>query len=222
MDRTILVALIAALAATLLLFALWPGIDIAVSRDFHASGHFLGRGSAAKAARDFFSMTPYALLIVMALAHLAFRWTGDIPFAPSARSVGFLVATLAIGPGLIVNLGMKDHLHRPRPVHVQEFGGEARFEPWYAFDGACAKNCSFASGEAAQGFWMVAPALLAPAEFQPIAIGLALAFGFGASVLRLAFGGHFLSDVIVGGLIALIVLVGLRRAFWPGGSAHLK
>ena len=27
----------------------------------------------------------------------------------------FLIATIAIGPGLIVNLGLKDHWHRPRP-----------------------------------------------------------------------------------------------------------
>ena len=43
----------------------------------------------------------------------------------------FLIATIAIGPGLIVNLGFKDHWHRPRPVHTQEFGGPDEFRPWY-------------------------------------------------------------------------------------------
>ncbi len=38
------------------------------------------------------------------------------------------------------------------------------------------------------------------------------AFGVAASLLRLAFGGHYLSDVLLGGLIALIVIEITRRA----------
>jgi membrane-associated phospholipid phosphatase len=45
----------------------------------------------------------------------------------------------------------------------------------------------------------------------------ALVFGAAASVLRLAFGGHFLSDVLLGGLIALLVIVVARRLLWPRG-----
>ena len=110
---------------------------------------------------------------------------------------------------------MKDHLHRPRPTHVQEFGGDLPFKPWYEFDGGCQKNCSFASGESSQGFWMVAPALLVPPPFSAAAVSAAVVFGFGAGALRLAFGGHFLSDAIVGGLITLIVIFALRRLLGP-------
>ena len=113
---------------------------------------------------------------------------------------------------------MKDHLHRPRPIHVREFGGHDEFRPWYRFDGACRKNCGFASGEASSAFWMVAPALLAPPPFRAPAIAAALAFGVAASALRMAFGGHFLSDVLFGGLISLIVVFAVRRALWPRGG----
>jgi lipid A 4'-phosphatase len=218
MDRTILIALIVALAAVLAIFAIWPGLDLAVSRDFYVDGHFSGSGAAAKFGRDFFRTAPLALLIVMLIAYAVRRLGGSVPYAPSGRAALFLAATMTIGPGLIVNLGMKDHLHRPRPVHVQDFGGEAPFKPWYAFDGACEKNCAFSSGEAAQAFWMVAPALLAPPPWRPLAVAAALAFGFGASLLRLAFGGHFLSDVTVGALIALIVVFAVKRALWPRGG----
>jgi membrane-associated PAP2 superfamily phosphatase len=217
-DGKILVALIAALGVALIVFAAWPGLDLAVSHAFHADGRFVGDTHLGRWGREFFRITPYALLIAMLVAFALKRLGVALPCAPGGRSALFLLATMVIGPGLIVNLGMKDHLHRPRPVHVQEFGGEAAFKPWYAFDGACDRNCAFASGEAAQGFWMVAPALLAPLPWRPVAVAAALAFGFAASLLRLAFGGHFLSDVTVGGLIALIVVFGLKRALWPRGG----
>ena len=218
MDRTILIALGVALATALALFAIWPGLDLAAAHAFFVDGHFVGETPWGKVGRDFFRITPYVLLIVMLAAYGLKRLGVAILFAPSGRAVLFLAATMIVGPGLIVNLGMKDHLHRPRPVHVQEFGGEAPFKPWYEFDGACRKNCAFASGEAAQAFWMVAPALLAPLPWRAAAIAAALVFGVAGSALRLAFGGHFLSDVIVGALITLIVVFALKRAFWPRGG----
>lgn len=204
--------LVAATVATLTLFALAPGLDLAVSRYFHGADGFIGAGFAARAGREVFRVTPYALLIALLLAYVLRRFAGLAIPAPSGRAALFLLISMAVGPGLIVNTGLKDHAHRPRPVNVQEFGGPEEFRPWYRFDGACEKNCAFASGEAAQGFWMVAPALLAPPPWRAAAIAGALAFGTGASLLRLAFGGHFLSDVLVGGLLALIVVLATYRA----------
>ena len=132
----------------------------------------------------------------------------------------FLIATMIIGPGLIVNLGLKDHWHRPRPVQTQDFNGASPFTPWYDSDGACRKNCSFVSGEASTGFWMVAPASVLPPPWRGPAIVAAFAFGFGASLLRLAFGGHYLSDVLLGGLITLIVIEIIRRLIWPLGASE--
>ena len=157
-------------------------------------------------------------MILLTLAYILRRFGVAAPFAPGGRSTLFLLAAMAIGPGLIVNVGLKDHAHRPRPINVVEFGGPNAFKAWDQFDGGCEINCSFASGEAAQGFWMAAPALLAPPPARAAAVAAAVVFGAGASFLRVAYGGHFLSDVIVGGLIALIVVVGLRRAFWPKGE----
>ena len=61
---------------------------------------------------------------------------------------------------------------------------------------------------------MIAPALIAPPPWRGAALVGALAFGVSASVLRMAFGAHFLSDVLVGGLISLIVIVVARRLIW--------
>ncbi len=47
------------------------------------------------------------------------------------RVVLFLVGALALGPGLLVNGILKEHWHRPRPVHVTEFGGNKPYVDWW-------------------------------------------------------------------------------------------
>lgn len=212
MTDRILIALVAALVVVGAVFALWPGLDLAVTRVFYDNGGFWGDGIAARDARDILRLAPFWLLGVLALLWLARRWTGRIA-APSLGALVFLGASLTVGSGLIVNLGLKDHSHRPRPVHVREFGGDQEFRPWDRIDGACRHNCAFASGEAASGAWMIAPALLAPPPFQGIAIAGAIVYAVATSVLRVAFGGHFLSDVLMGGLISAIVVLWMWRHY---------
>jgi lipid A 4'-phosphatase len=201
-------------------FAIWPELDLAGARYFYHDGGFFGRNSFERFGRDFFRITPFVVLAAYAALWLAKRLGVALRWAPSGRAMIFLIATMAIGPGLIVNLGLKDHWHRPRPVQTQDFNGPSPFMPWYDDNGACKENCSFVSGEAATGFWMVAPASVLPPPWRTPATVAAFAFGFGASLLRLAFGGHYLSDVLLGGLVTLIVIEIVRRVIWPLGSSE--
>jgi membrane-associated PAP2 superfamily phosphatase len=215
--RSILVVS-ALIALTFAVFALWPGVDLAVAHFFYDHGGFVGRDGLERFGRDFFRVAPFVVLAAY-VALYALRRAGVAVFwAPTGLGVIFLIATMAIGPGLVVNLGLKDHAHRPRPVHVVEFGGADEFRPWYRFDGACKKNCSFVSGEAATGLWMTAPALLLPPPARLPALAFAFLFGAGAGLLRIAFGGHFLSDALLGGLITLWIIVVARRLLWPRGG----
>jgi lipid A 4'-phosphatase len=207
-------------AVTLGVFAIWPELDLAGAHYFYHSGGFFGRDSFERFGRDFFRVTPFVVLAAYAALWLAKGLGVRLRWAPSGRALIFLIATMIIGPGLIVNLGLKDHWHRPRPAQTQDFNGPSPFMPWYDDNGACKKNCSFVSGEAATGFWMVAPASVLPPPWRAPAIVAAFAFGFGASLLRLAFGGHYLSDVLLGGLITLIVIEVVRRLIWPRGAAE--
>ena len=209
----LLLGLIALLLASLAVFALWPGIDLDVARFFYGSGGFSHTPSEG-AFRAFFNITPFVVLAVLAALYGLRRLGLSFGYAPSGLQIAFLVVTMAVGPGLIVNLGLKDHSHRPRPVHTLEFGGASEFRPWYRFDGDCRTNCSFVSGEGSEAFWMVAPASLAPPPFRPLAIAGALLFGVLTSVLRMAFGGHYLSDVLLAGLIVLIVVRGAWTLFF--------
>ena len=212
-----LVLYVALAALTLIVFAIWPGLDLAVSHLFYDGGGFIGRGALDRFGRDVFRVTPFVVLALYAALWLAKRTGARLRWAPSGKAVIFLIAAIAIGPGVVVNLGLKDHWHRPRPVQTQEFNGSNPFRPWYEDDGACQKNCSFVSGEAATGFWIVAPASVLPAPWRGPAIVAAFAFGIGASLLRMAFGGHYLSDVLLGGLVTLIVIEIGRKLIWPAG-----
>jgi lipid A 4'-phosphatase len=213
---------VALAALALAVFAIWPELDLAGARTFYHAGGFFGRNDVGRFGRDFFRVTPFVVLAAYAALWLAKRRGVSLLWAPSGRAMIFLIATMIIGPGLVVNLGLKDHWHRPRPIQTQDFNGQNPFVPWYDPTGGCKKNCSFVSGEASTGFWMIAPASVLPPPWRAPAMVAAFAFGFGASLLRLAFGGHYLSDVLLGGLVTLIIIEITRRVIWPkGGNGNL-
>ena len=74
------------------------------------------------------------------------------PMLIEGRSALFLIATLALGPGVLTNVIFKEHWARARPIDVQQFGGTDRFTPWWDPRGDCADNCSFIAGEPSGAF----------------------------------------------------------------------
>ena len=196
-----------------LVLACAPNLDLAASRVFYAGdGHFAGKGPAGFLARDLARVTPLLLFAGLAILYVVRRlgWIAA-RYAPDGRSLAFLALSLALGPGLLVDGILKEHVHRPRPLEVREFGGRQDFQPYYRLAGPCLRNCSFPSGEAAAAFWLVAPASLAPLPLRPALTAAALLFGAATGLSRMSFGGHFLSDVIGGGVITLALIVSLRR-----------
>ena len=75
------------------------------------------------------------------------------------RAALFLIVTLALGPGIITNVILKEHWGRSRPIDVQQLGGTDKFTPWWDPRGECPNNCSFVAGEPSGAFWTMAPAL---------------------------------------------------------------
>src|ERR1700759_5112626 len=94
-------------ALTLAVFAIWPGLDLAGAQYFYHGGGFFGRTSFERFGRDFFRLTPFVVLAVYATLWLAKRLGARLRWAPSGRAMIFLIATMIIGPGLIVNVGFK-------------------------------------------------------------------------------------------------------------------
>jgi lipid A 4'-phosphatase len=141
------------------------------------------------------------------------------------QAVLFLIATLAVGPGLLTNTLLKDHWGRARPIDVTEFGGTSRFTPWWDPRGDCPNNCSFIAGEPAGAFWTLAPAALAPPQWRLLAYGGALAFGSAVGLLRIAGGGHFFTDVVFAGVFMYLVIWSaywLIYRWWPNRAGNKK
>ncbi len=214
-PRNILIATLVATLAALAVFALWPGIDLVVAQKFFDAGHFIGRGPAGEMARRFFYDAPYAVLAFFLLAY-APRRLKLARRGPDGRAMIFLIASLALGPGLLVNGVLKEVSHRPRPEQTMEFGGPWRFRPYETFDGECLKNCSFVSGEVAASAWTLAPALLAPPPLRPLAVAAALLFTAATALLRMAFGGHYLSDALLAALFTFLIVLTLYRWYLRG------
>ena len=189
------------------LFAIYPQLDIAISRlMFEQVDPGFVPGPAMTflraAARLIVALVAAPAFIAVVLKLVAPKRPMLIP----GRAALLMIATLAIGPGLISNVVLKEHWHRPRPVQVTEFGGSAHFIPWWDPRGDCAANCSFVAGEPSGAFWTIAAASYAPLPWRPLAYGAAITFGLAVGLLRMAAGGHFASDVVFAGVFTFLVI----------------
>jgi lipid A 4'-phosphatase len=130
------------------------------------------------------------------------------------RQVGvFLLLTLAIGPGLLVNGFFKTQWGRPRPDQVVQFSGQQEFRrPSQPGEGGSPESGgagrSFPSGHAAVGFWTTTAFFLAryllPGRSLLI-LGTALAVGGLVAISRIIAGRHFVSDVLWAGIIVFSI-----------------
>jgi lipid A 4'-phosphatase len=211
---------LAIVAAAATAFSL-PGfnIDLSIASLFYdpSTKTFLaGKESAFAWLRDHGAVAMVTCAAFVALALQTFSWWWRLPSAPPRAAV-FLTISLLLGPGLLVNVILKDSWGRPRPGSVIELGGTQPYVHWWDRSGTCQNNCSFASGEAAAAAWMFGPSMLAPPHWRAAAMAGAAVFTVAMSALRVAAGGHFLTDVVFGALIALIVLLAVHKAVfgWP-------
>ncbi|WP_431558752.1 phosphatase PAP2 family protein [Methyloceanibacter sp.] len=197
-----------------ILFAAYPLIDLEVARlffDDRAAKFPLAITYEWNLVRRVANWIPFVLLapaLFVLLRKIVYPGSAML-IAPSV--VVFLLASFVVGPGLTSNLLLKENWGRPRPNHVQQFAGAADFQPWWRPSGACTRNCSFVSGEASQAFWAVAPAMLAPPQVRPVAMGAAVVFGASVGAMRVVFGRHFVSDIVFAGLITIAIVMGFYR-----------
>lgn len=207
------------LLGLVLVFVIFPQVDLGVSALFHdpATQRFLAEGPLLNLIRKGLPPVLYAVLVFLVLLWLGDRLVPGVRTGwPNGRHVGFLLLSLALGPGLIVNGVLKEFWGRARPGDIAAFGGEGHYTPPFMIADQCATNCSFVSGHAAIGFWVVAFALLAPARWRRAAVIVALLFGAVVGGARVVVGAHFLSDVVFAGIIVVTLTVWLHRQLLPG------
>jgi lipid A 4'-phosphatase len=212
MNRTGLIIALAVAAVAGLVFGLYPQADLRIARHFH---------DYIDTSHNVFAWRIYRPLM---LARNVGLWVGTVLVAPAVAALVvkfilprqkmfisgcaavFLVATLALAPGLMVNVLLKDHWGRPRPIDVTQFGGEKHFVAWWDPRGECPSNCSFVSGDVAGAFWTIAPAALAPPQWRALAYGAALALGTGMAAIRVMAGAHFVSDTVFAGVFTFLII----------------
>jgi membrane-associated PAP2 superfamily phosphatase len=207
MTRNGLIVALAVAAVIGLICAVDPQLDLDLSRISFNSNQQLFRINAqlwVQHARDAARLIVTLLVLPAPLALIGKLVWPKRRMLIEGRSALFLIITLALGPGIITNLILKDHWGRSRPIDVQQFGGLDTFTPWWDPRGECPNNCSFVAGEPSGAFWTMAPAALAPLELQPLAFGAALLFGAAVGVLRIGGGGHFFSDVVFAGVFVYL------------------
>ncbi len=192
-----------------LLFGIFPELDLKLAALFYdpATASFpLKQNELAAFARDGAMWIAWALALPALAAIVVKLLRPERPMFMPARAAVFLLLTILLSAVVLTNLTFKSHWGRPRPVVVTEFNGPWEFMPYWDPRGACGRNCSFFSGEGATAFWTYAPAALTPPPWRPLAYAAATLFGIATSVLRMAFGGHFFTDVAAAGLVSFLVI----------------
>lgn len=223
MNRTGLIIALVLAAVNGLIFGFFPDLELRVAQHFHDVIDPQGNAFAWRVyaplmlARDIGLWVSTAIITIV-LAALAIKLL--LPTRKlliPGRAIVFLVATMALGPGLLVNVVLKDHWGRSRPIDITQLGGTERYVRWWDPRGDCPNNCSFVSGDVSGAFWTLAPAALAPPQWRAVAYGAALTLGAAMAAFRVMAGGHFVSDVVFAGVFTFL-LIWLAYALiyrWP-------
>src|SRR3954471_16231542 len=123
MGRAGLIAAVAIAVIVGVVFGVWPELDLALSRWLfaHINPDFAAGTTVTilrKAALWLVALIAAPAFIAVALKLLLPRRAMLIP----GRAALLMIGTLAIGPGIVTNVILKDHSHRPRPQLLKEFG----------------------------------------------------------------------------------------------------
>jgi lipid A 4'-phosphatase len=194
-----------AAAAVIVLFRLFPGIDIWFERFFwsESDGFFLKNSAYAL---FFYKGIRWATpVVVVALVLIALHgFAGNSLRTMRWRKPALVtLACIAIGAGLIVNVLLKDQWGRARPSQVIEFGGVMQFTPPFTMAEQCVRNCSFVAGHPSMVFAFFGLALFARRR-RTLALAAVTLGGAMAGLGRIMQGGHFLSDVVFSGVVMFI------------------
>lgn len=143
-----------------------------------------------------------AILIILPLVFLFLAYPIKRLSKPFAKRFALITyVSLILGPGLIVNFGLKEHWGRARPNQV--IREHQAFTPMWQYVSNKPSNNSFPSGHASGGFFLGIP-LLATRR-KKLAVSVSLVGGTLFGLVRLLQGGHYFSDILVAGIVVIAV-----------------
>jgi lipid A 4'-phosphatase len=181
--------------ASAVLFLAWPQLDLIAAAVWYdpQAGFYAKNAWWVQLSYETFKYLHLYVFFGLLWLWVASRiWVGR-PEAALRRRFAYLLLVMLVGPGLLVNGIFKAEWGRARPHQVVEFGGDKTFTPAILPADQCAKNCSFVSGHASMGFYLIALAwVFRDRRWLWAGVLLGAYVGLG----RMAQGGHFLSDVV--------------------------
>src|SRR5579859_5702402 len=141
----------AVLVLSVVLFSFAPGVDLFFSSLFYDAQHgfVLATWRPLQLIEGVIPWLTGGLVALILGGALWLRLTHRPFFGLDRDALIFILIATALGPGLIVNIGLKDHWGRARPHQVEQFGGTKQFTPPLVPTDQCARNCWLASGHAA-------------------------------------------------------------------------
>ncbi|MEY3197374.1 MAG: hypothetical protein RLZZ59_745 [Pseudomonadota bacterium] len=189
-----------------IILVLFPEYDIAISM------HFYDAEKGFMHAHSIIATTIFKAVPIVSLATGAFLTLGvlkkyvELTYKSHLikSPLIFLLLSLILGPGLIVNGVLKENWGRARPNQITLFGGEKNFSPAIYRSQECKTNCSFSSGHAAMGFYFTSLAWILPSPIKTLGLIFGTVIGLIIGLGRIAQGGHFFSDVIFSFIVIMI------------------
>jgi lipid A 4'-phosphatase len=196
------------LAASALLF-FFPELDLAVVGFFYKPDLGFPANGAwyERIVYRSVEIATTGAAVGLAVAWIYRRVTGDRGARPDKQDLLYLLLVLLIGPALVVNLALKEHWGRARPVDLVEFGGTKQFS--VALVPSDQGGGSFPSGHVAAATWLFIVTLLLTRGSRRWSVPMLL-YCLIVGVIRMAAGGHFASDVLAGFLIVALLALALR------------
>jgi len=186
------------------------GGDLAWTAKFYHAGGF---GEGWIHAREFpwnvlyeYGEYPGVLILACVMILYISALIGRVP-RQYAKPCLVAILSIAIGPGLLVNVILKDCWGRPRPAEITAFGGGKEFRPVWK-PGGPGEGKSFTCGHCAMAFSLASVAAFYP--IHPVLAGCGLVGGitYGSimGVARMVQGGHFPTDVLWSGVLILMLI----------------
>lgn len=198
--------------ATAFVFVGFPEIDLWVSGWFYQGNRafIFNTISFGPIIRSLFKALFFVAMLVFLVGLLYAIVKRSHLFGLDFPKWLYLVLCLIIGPGLVTNALLKDNWGRARPRHIEQFDGPQKFTRVFVRSSECPRNCSFVSGEAATiyaGFFALAMIMR---RRRRLLFNLGIAAGTASGFVRIAQGGHFLSDVLFAGIFMMLVCLSLH------------
>ncbi len=185
-----------------LIFVFFPQIDLYVSSLFFDGAKFTFKRTWFEQL-FFHSVRPmiitFSVLSIAIFAYNYFKKKNILNI--NGKVLLYLILTLGVAPGLIVNATLKDNWGRARPNETVNFGGSKEFTPYFIQINLFVY--SFSSGHAAAAFSLMGFVVLATKR-RKMWMALVLSYASAMSLVRVAAGGHFLSDTVTSFFIVYI------------------